>query len=61
MKTKNQYLIYAVTSDAHSGRKREFPTKAAAVAYARCVWKDGWWSTVTDMRTGNAILDLRAR
>ena len=47
---KNKYLIYKVTSNAHSGLKREFTTLAEAVRYARCLGRDGWWATVTDMR-----------
>lgn len=58
---KNQNLIYKVTSDAHTGLKREFTKKAEAVAYARCVRKDGWWAKVTDMRDGKIILDLPAK
>jgi len=45
-----KYLIYKVTSDAHSGMKREFTNKKEAVAYARVTAKDGWWAKVTDMR-----------
>lgn len=46
----NRPLIYKVTSDAHTGLKREFTNKAAALAYARCLRKDGWKAKVIDMR-----------
>jgi hypothetical protein len=55
---KNKYLIYEVTSDAHTGLTREFSTKAEAVSYARCVRGDGWWAKVTDMRSDKVILSL---
>jgi hypothetical protein len=48
-------LIYKVTSDAHTGLKREFTNKKEAVSYARITAKDGWWAKVTDMRSDDAV------
>ena len=54
-------LIYKVTSDAHTGLKREFTAKKEAVAYARLTAKDGWWAKVTDMRSDAVVATFPRR